>query len=202
MGTDPIYLNRTGFSDEKNGVCPHLFALIQRYEVAGGFELILVVDLHALPVPVRVLQEQIARDAARQAPRADLEAGDVARERAVAHGRAPVEDMHAAELGMLALQLKRIARIGKPRLLGKFLNLRSRHVRAPRIDGIADRRELRTLGEADVEAGADDNGVEAVLAFRRQHFRPEQDVVPSLAEADREAWMALAAQHALVRRRA
>src|SRR5260221_11954376 len=112
MGTDPIYLNRAGFSDEKNGVCPHLFALIQRHEGAGGFELILVVGLHALPVPVRILQEQIARDAARQAPRAELEAGTVARERAVAPGRAPVEDMHAAALGLAALQLERQRPLG------------------------------------------------------------------------------------------
>src|SRR5258705_9598519 len=133
MGTDPIYLNRTGFSDEKNGVCPHLFALIQRHEVAGGFQLILVVDLHALPVPVRVLQEQIARDAARQAPRADLETGDVARERAMTHSRAPVEDMHAAELGLAALQLERIPQIGETRFLRKFFDFGRRYMRAPRI---------------------------------------------------------------------
>src|SRR5207244_8792690 len=114
---------------------------------------------------------------------------------------APVEDMDARKLGMPALQLERIAEIGKARLLGKFLDLRRRDVRAPGVDGIAERRDLGTIGEIDVEAGAHDDGVEAMLAFGREHLRSGDDIAPALAEAHRETRMALAAQDALIGRR-
>ena len=113
----------------------------------------------------RVFEEQVPRDALREAPRADLDAGNVAAERAVAHGAAPVEDVHAAQPRRLALQLEGVAQVRKARLFRKLFRLRLRNVRAPGVDRIAEGRDLRAVHQVDVEAGADDDGVENVFGF-------------------------------------
>src|SRR3989440_269563 len=75
-------------------------AFLERNEIPSRFQLVLVVHLDARPVALGVLHEEVAHDAGGEPSRADLEARDVACERAMAHGRTPVEEMHAADLGM------------------------------------------------------------------------------------------------------
>src|SRR5205807_9553969 len=99
--------------------------------------------------------------------------------------------MHAPELRVRAAQLERIAEIRETRLLRKFFGLGGRHMRGPGFDRVADRRDLGAVAEIHVEAGADDDGVEALLALGRDHLRPGDDIHPALAEADREARMPL-----------
>src|SRR5205807_8941758 len=86
------------------------------------------------------------------------------------------------------------------RLLWEPFRLGARHMRRPRVDRVAQRRDLGAIHEIDVEAGAHDDGVEAVLALGCHDLRTGKDVIPSLAETQREARMPLAAQHTLIGR--
>src|SRR3954471_20110650 len=109
--------------------------------------------------------------------------------------------MDAAEVGMAAAELERVAEVRKARLLGEFLRLGGRYMLAPGLDRLADQRDLRPVQQVDVGAGADDDGIKGVLALRRHHARAGQDVAPRLAEPRRKGGVTLDAQHGLVRRR-
>ena len=155
-----------------------------------------------LPVQVGVGKEQVARDALRQAPRAALEAGNVARERAVAHGRAPVEEVHVAESRCDALQLEGIAQIREPRFLGELLRLARPRMRAPGFDRITERGDLGAVHEIDVEAGADDHRVENVFGFRCDYSYSFffLYIFPALGKKNRKSFVLLAPEDALVGR--
>ncbi len=139
--------------------------------------------LQPLPVPVGILDEEVAHDSLRKPARAGFQPRNVAGERAMAHGRAPVEDVNPFQ-PCCAAQLKRIAEVRKAGFLRKLLRLAGRNVRAPGLDRIAKRGHLGTVDEVHVEAGADDHGVKLMNLLAGFDPGSRKNVLPAFSESD------------------
>ena len=66
-------------------------------------------------------------------------------------------------------QLEAVAKIGKARGLGMRPGFLTAHPISPQCNLAANRGQLGTRGDIDIETGGDDHSVEAVFGLRRRY---------------------------------
>jgi len=126
----------------------------------------------------------------------------------MAHGGAGIEAVDVREARRRARraleEFEAGAEIGEAGGLGMSRGLLRPHAVGPEQHFVVDAGELRPLRQVDREAGRQDRGVEAILRLGRDDgdaVGGGDHVEPGLGKVDREAGMAVAAQHRFVRRR-
>src|SRR5262249_38272016 len=149
---------------------------------------------HVLDVPRYVGLEQAMRNRLHQPRRADMETGNVAGQRALAQDAAPVEQMDIAEqrraAGLLLGQLQARAEIGVWRRVEIGRGLLGRARVAQELHVGREGGDLRSARNVDVEAGAEEYGVEALGRLGRLHRDAcivDDHVEPWFGETEREA---------------